>query len=125
MAPFDHPRHLKSRVPLLGLVGRIFRGFWGKKSIFLRVKKISKSFVNGGVCFLNGSGSNGAYIILLKANVIFKKTTKKTGFITYFAVLAFLLDVTNTHAILDYIHGALKSPNNCRKLRQPLEITPA
>ena len=54
-----------------------------------------------------------------------KKQQKKTGFITYFAVLAFLLDVTNTHAILDYIHGALKSPNNCRKLRQPLEITPA
>ena len=74
---------------------------------------------------MNDSGSNGADIILLKANVIFKKTTKKTGFITYFAVLAFLLDVTNTHAILDYIHGALKSPNNCRKLRQPLEITPA
>lgn len=74
---------------------------------------------------MNGSGSNGAYIILLKANVIFKKTTKKTGFITYFAVLAFLLDVTNTHAILDYIQGALKSPNNCKKLRQPLEITPA
>ena len=78
---------------------------------------------------MNGSGSNGAYIILLKANVILKtcknKQQQKTGFITYFAVLAFLLDVTNTHAILDYIHGALKSPNNCRKLRQPLEITPA
>ena len=45
-----------------------------------------------------------------KQMLFLKKTTKKTGFITYFAVLAFLLDVTNTHAILDYIHGALKSP---------------
>ena len=57
--------------------------------------------------------------------MLFLKKQQKTGFITYFAVLAFLLDVTNTHAILDYIHGALKSPNNCKRLRQPLEITPA